>query len=593
MKGMIRKIGMLCALAVVALPLRAQNVDPQINYGFGGSVLNRDMLWASDFAELSRTHLLGTARAMGMGGAFTSLGADLTSMALNPAGLGMYRSNEFSITPLVSVSHASTEGTATWQNNNKTRFAIGNIGVALNLYESGSRSLTSLTLGLGLNRVADFNTRYSFSSESLFNPQAGGGSPVLMPTIADIFAQQLNSWGTRPVSYEEGGEINYSLPIGDMHPSVWPATLGYDGYMIDYNPNGGNNPWQVGRIGDNASVLHSMDVVNSGSINEFDISLGGNIKNIVYFGATIGIQSVYKRTAMTYQEEYGYFNTNGVAQNYNQGAWSDLTEQLEMMNLYQRMTIDGSGVNFKLGVVVRPVGGLRVGMAFHTPTYYSLDYTYRAGITTSIVQTEDIINNGSIRGVEAGNDSPTASNDGPDSWDFTSPARLMFGASYTFGNFAIVSVDYERDWYNGIRMKHLPRYNELSAEDYKAEFKHNFQATNAIRVGAEIRPLPILAVRLGGGYTDSMLKDRDAYTYGVNSGMPVTYQSYYVSAGLGVSLSRNVTLDVAYQNVSDKLNSYQLFFSRDYESGNLMTWSGNYDTSLTRHYIAMTLNFRF
>lgn len=579
------KIGFFCAAALAVAPLRAQNADPQINYGFGGSVLNRDMLWASDLAELSRTHLFGTARVMGMGGAFTSLGADLSSMALNPAGLGMYRSNEFSFTPLVNVSHASTEGTSTWQNNNKTRFAFGNVGVALNVYESGSRKLTSLTVGLGLNRVADFNSRYSFSSESLFDPAAG----AFMPTIGDIFSQQLNSWGTRPNSSNQ-------LLMGDLHPSVWPAALGYDGYMVDYFADGGKNPWGVARIGGNASVLHSMDVVNSGSINEFDISLGGNINNIVYFGATLGIQSVYKRTAMTYQEEYGYFNTNGVAQTLNRqtGEWENMTEQLEMMNLYQRMTIDGSGVNFKLGVVVRPVGGLRVGMAFHTPTYYSLDYSYRAGITTNIVQTQDIVNNnGPIYGVQKGNDSPTASNEGPDSWNITSPARLMFGASYTFGNFAIVSVDYERDWYNSIRVKGVPRYNELSSEDYKAEFKHNFQATNSLRVGAEIRPLPILAVRVGGGYTDSMLKDRNTYTYGVNSGMPVTYESYYVSAGLGISFSRCVSLDLAYQNVSDKLSSYQLFFSRDYDTGDLKTWSGAYDTSLTRHYISMTLNFRF
>ena len=570
------------------MPLRAQTADPQINYGFGGSVVNRDMLWASDFAELSRTHLFGTARAMGMGGAFTSLGADLTSMSLNPAGLGMYRSSEFSFTPLVSVSHASTDGTATWQNNNKTRFAFANIGVALNVFESGTGALTSLTFGLGLNRIADFNTRYSFSSESLFEPSAGNGAPVLMPTIGDIFSQQLNSWGTRPNSSNQ-------LLMQDLHPSVWPATLGYDGYMVDYFADGGNNPWGVARIGGNASVLHSMDVVNSGSINEFDISLGGNINNIVYFGATLGIQSVYKRTAMTYQEEYGYFNTNGVAQSFNRetGVWEDMTEQLEMMNLYQRMTIDGSGVNLKLGVVVRPIAGLRLGAAFHTPTYYSLDYSYRAGITTRIVQTEDIINNGPIHGVEKGNDSPTATNEGPDNWSFTSPARLMFGASYTFGNFAIVSVDYERDWYNGIRMKDVPRYNDLSTEDYKAEFKHNFQATNSLRVGAEIRPLPFLALRVGGGFTDSMLKERDTYTYGVNTGMPVTYESCYVSAGLGVSLSRGVSLDIAYQNVSDRLNGYQLFFSQDYDTGDLKTWSGAYETSLTRHYIAMTLNFRF
>lgn len=573
------KILAVCAALLASMSGMAQDTAPRINYQFGGSVLNHDMLWAPDLAELSRTHVFGTARVMGMGGAFVSLGADLSSMSLNPAGLGMYRRSELSLTPLVPMSNGSTKGSPSWVGNNKTSFAFANIGVALNVLERSSGALTSLTIGFGMNRIADFNTRYSYSSESVYDPASGN----YMPTIADIFSQQLNTFDVYP-------NDNNEVPVRDWNPNVWPAILGYDGFMVGFYPDGGNNPWGVERIGGNASVLHSMDVVNNGSVNEFDLSVGGNINNIVYFGATLGIQSIYKRSTITYQEEYGYFNSNGIAQtwNGNTGTWSDLPEQLDRMNLYQRMVMDGSGVNFKLGVVVRPTTGLRLGMAFHTPTYYSLDYSYEADLFSDTRKNSD-----KKEVVRRGNNTPRATNEDYNSWDFTSPARLMFGASYTFGNFAIVSVDYERDWYNGIRLKNVPYDNYLSPEDYKQEFKSNFQGTNSFRAGVEIKPLPILSLRLGGGYTDSMLKDRDYYVYNADSSMPVTYKSYYFSAGLGVSLSRSVTLDVAYQNLTDKLTEYQLFFSRDLTTGDLMTWSGTYDTSLTRHYISMTLGFRF
>lgn len=573
------KILAVCAALLASMPGMAQDTAPRINYQFGGSVLNHDMLWAPDLAELSRTHVFGTARVMGMGGAFVSLGADLSSMSLNPAGLGMYRRSELSLTPLVPMSNGSTKGSPSWVGNNKTSFAFANIGVALNVLERSSGALTSLTIGFGMNRIADFNTRYSYSSESVYDPASGN----YMPTIADIFSQQLNTFDVYP-------NDNNEVPVRDWNPNVWPAILGYDGFMVGFYPDGGNNPWGVERIGGNASVLHSMDVVNNGSVNEFDLSVGGNINNIVYFGATLGIQSIYKRSTITYQEEYGYFNSNGIAQTWNGNTetWSDLPEQLDRMNLYQRMVMDGSGVNFKLGVVVRPTTGLRLGMAFHTPTYYSLDYSYEADLFSDTRKNSD-----KKEVVRRGNNTPRATNEDYNSWDFTSPARLMFGASYTFGNFAIVSVDYERDWYNGIRLKNVPYDNYLSPEDYKQEFKSNFQGTNSFRAGVEIKPLPILSLRFGGGYTDSMLKDRDYYVYNADSSMPVTYKSYYFSAGLGVSLSRSVTLDVAYQNLTDKLTEYQLFFSRDLTTGDLMTWSGTYDTSLTRHYISMTLGFRF
>ena len=83
---MKRKIIILLAACVAAAPLQAQNLE------FGGLTYNNDLMMSTDFAALSRSHPFGTARVMGMGGAFTSLGADLSSMSINPAGLGMYLS---------------------------------------------------------------------------------------------------------------------------------------------------------------------------------------------------------------------------------------------------------------------------------------------------------------------------------------------------------------------------------------------------------------------------------------------------------------------------------------------------------------------
>lgn len=82
MKSM--KIVALCAAFVAAAPLQAQNTGLE----FGGSVLNHDMLWATDLAQLSQTHVFGTARVMGMGGAFTSLGARLVVDVAQPGGTG-------------------------------------------------------------------------------------------------------------------------------------------------------------------------------------------------------------------------------------------------------------------------------------------------------------------------------------------------------------------------------------------------------------------------------------------------------------------------------------------------------------------------
>ncbi|MEG1700941.1 MAG: transporter [Alistipes sp.] len=562
----------LCTACAGIFTTQAQNLK------FGGLTLNNDLMMSTDFVRLSQTHSFGTARSMAMGGAFTSLGADMSSMSLNPAGLGMYRRNEISLTPMLSLSNASTAGTQEWQDNGKSRFSMANFGAALNVLERSTGSLTSLTIGFGMNRIADFNNRFSFSSESRYDPASPNR---VMPTIADVFTRQLAQGNLWP-ALDKDGNLNGQLGY-DNNPYFWPAILGYNSFLVSVVPDGtpDGKMWVPQYIGHNASVLHSTDVVNSGSINEFTLSAGANFNNIVYVGASLGIQSVHKKMGVTYQEEYGYFNTDGIAvdkENYN------LISQLDRMSLYQESVLDGSGVNFKIGVIVRPISGLRLGVAFHTPTYYSLNRVFRGDIETLGHNNETHDN----QFIQANTPPEGQRDEDNNSWDFTSPARLMFGGSYTFGSFAIVSIDYERDWYNGMRVKNTPYGADISMANYKADFKTNYQATNTLRAGIEVKPLPILALRVGGGYTDSMLKDRSKF---INT--PTTYESYYFTAGLGVNLSRSTVLDVAYQNMTEKQTPYQLFFSQDAASGEMDVYSGLYDTKQTRHYISLSLGFRF
>lgn len=566
----------LSAALLAALPAGAQ-VNPYADMRFGGLALNHDAMLAWDFSELARPQNFGTARATGMGGAFVSLGADMASLSLNPAGLGMYRRSEFSITPLISLARAETPGTGAWAENSKNRFALANIGAALNVYQSATGSLTSVTLGIGMNRVADFNTRYSFSSETRFDPASGRTVPSIADVYTGIFERGENGAPIFP-DRRDDGDPNGALAFRD--PYYWPAVLGYKAAMVHVADGPDGLIWERDAIGRNASVLRSVDVVNSGSINEFDLSFGANINNIVYVGASLGIQSVHRRSDFVYGEDYGYFdNPDGIA--YGPDG-SVRPAQLEYSDLWQRVVVDGSGVNFKLGVIVRPVEGLRLGMAFHTPTFYSLDRSYRAGTDYLL------LSNQGEKPIEDRIESPTQYDEGSDGWEFVSPSRLMFGASYTFGSFAIVSLDYERDWYNGIRVKNTPAGLDLTKADYKADFKQNFCGTNSVRAGVEVKPLPILALRLGGGYTSSMLRDESlAYEF------PQTTTSYYITAGAGVSLSRTVSLDVAYQYLKENRSAYRLFYSYDYASESFAASSDLYETSLKRNFITLTLGFHF
>ncbi|MFC2102726.1 TonB-dependent receptor, partial [Bacteroidota bacterium] len=56
---------------------------------------------AQDALRYSRIFYNGTSRFVATGGAFGAVGADFSSIATNPAGLGMYRSAEVTFSPSV------------------------------------------------------------------------------------------------------------------------------------------------------------------------------------------------------------------------------------------------------------------------------------------------------------------------------------------------------------------------------------------------------------------------------------------------------------------------------------------------------------
>ena len=84
---------------------------------------------AYDAAKLVSKDLNGTARFVGMGGAMGALGGDISTMGTNPAGIGIYRSND--VMTSFSFSTYGTEskyGGKTFDNNNN-RWSYDNIGI--------------------------------------------------------------------------------------------------------------------------------------------------------------------------------------------------------------------------------------------------------------------------------------------------------------------------------------------------------------------------------------------------------------------------------------------------------------------------------
>ena len=405
-------------------------------------------------------------------------------------------------------------------------------------------------------------------------------------TIGDAYARQLKWDGvSKNKFYTNGGSGDWVWP---NDPQYWNAMLAYRGFLIDQTDPDDPGTWKPTWVGNNAGVDHYTMLRSKGSIGEYVLSVGANINNKIYIGASLGIQSVYQRKYIDYVEEYFY---DTPSQNTPDFGNSGLDYQLLRWKLNQSVIVDGTGVNFKAGIVYRPTANLRLGAAIHTPTYYSLDRKFQsaaAGLAYANNDTDPNVTPDKDGYISTANDpnmtSPLLVDDGPNGWSFVSPTRLMFGASYTFGERGVISVDYERDWYNGIRIKDNP--SGLDSQSwYNDSFRQNFKASNIVRVGAEFKPLPVLSLRAGFGYSGSMVRDDE-----FPPASPVIKQTTYYGAGVGFVLSRGVLLDLAYQYVSSKLSDYYLFYAEDKVG---YTESALYSTDINRHNVALTLGFRF
>ena len=137
-----------CFLFVVSL-INAQTTSDALRYSF---------------IELGG----GTARTMGLGGSMGALGADYSTLSTNPAGLAMYRSSEFVITPTFQVNR--TQSLLAGANNssnseNANDFSLSNVGIIFASQPTASNWKT-MNFGIGMNKLANFSQEFTFEGTS-------------------------------------------------------------------------------------------------------------------------------------------------------------------------------------------------------------------------------------------------------------------------------------------------------------------------------------------------------------------------------------------------------------------------------------------
>ena len=498
---------------------------------------------------LTDNDLIGTARFVGMGGAFTSLGGDISSLSQNPAGIGIYRTNEVATTLTISPQSTRVNNLPGNVGSNKTRVYFDNLGF-VGTFHLGDMALRNINFGVA------YNSRKNFARNYRVNYQSLNGS--LSNAIAGLCSDNPNNLLTSNGAYDNG--------------APWLDILAYDNSLIAYSPDAtvSNNKYYGLFSEGSTSGSGYLDVRENGYNNEYTFNFGGNISDRVFFGIGVGVIDLKYELI----SEYGEYLNGTTGETEIDGTLYPITSS--NYSLYNELVLDGTGVNFKAGLIAYITNSWRIGAAMHTPTYYSVRRSAYGDIINDYIYTE----NGLDTKAQSNSGTPTSTNH----FSLRTPLRFMIGTSYQFGYKAIVSADYEYTAYSKMKLSDDNGYEQTYAYD-NDDIRNYLKNTHTVRIGAEYRITPQLSARAGYSFTSSPVSDKwlENRAYVPTSGTLPSYSlgrtKNNYSVGLGYRF-RYVYIDAAYQHrrVSDEVMAYSAIPDKKIsgsESARLITKNNN------------------
>jgi len=410
-----------------------------------------------DALRMSTVNPGGTARSNGMANAFGALGADAASIGINPGGLGLYRTSELSLTPMLEVNEASSLHYGNRAADSRTRFAFSSLALAINNPSEKGGDWRSSTYGVIFDRQATHNWRRTAQANAV---------PT---TILQGFANEAD--GTPDDR------------LFDFFP--FTAGLAWETFGIDpgifQGPNGDTIPNRYVSaipLGEEVDQLHTIE--STGNTNNTAFFYAGNYRDLLYVGASVGIVGHRFRRTTIHQE-------------------TTLNENLDFRDLIYReeLSTTASGIDIKLGIVGRVSDRVRLGAAYHSPQWMRMNDAFSTNLRTNF-RTPDNTGRTSYS---------AASPDGVFSYRLNSPMRVVLSGAYIAGANGLVSVDYTYTDFRDMRFRPGDRF----LNDYDFAFENDvianaFRSTHSLRVGTEWRN-GNWYYRMGGGFMPSAYRN--------------------------------------------------------------------------------------
>ena len=490
--------------------------------------------------KLIGNDLNGTARYVGMGGAMEALGADISTMTSNPAGTGFFSRTQVSVT-----------GGLVWQNGveshsvsggHKTNASFDQIGIVAPLKINGK---PCLNVGFNYHKSRNFDQILTAS---------GALSMASQNKLSAIKYDKVGEWGWNAI------DANYKKILEKTDDQGNKYMDYYNGQAFDFGQ------YQHGYIG------------------VYDFNISGAVSNSFYLGVTAGLHDVNYRSSSTYFEQLEQ-NTNGASA--------------------ERLKIDGTGVDVKVGAIFLPIDGspFRVGLYINSPVFYDLKLRGDAG--SGFVQYSGNLSDN--------NSSAYIRNYCNYEYKIYTPWKFGVSLGHTVGSYLALGATYEYSDYGSIDNRVIDgtyydpwygdAYDTSSSDDVmNAHTERTLKGVHTLKLGAEFKPLPTLALRAGYNWVSAVFDEngfRDGSLESPGSGYATStdYTNWKATnrftLGLGFQASKKINLDLAYQysHTNGDFYPFMSYYGDTNPENNCIVRATK--VSHDRNQVMATLSYRF
>lgn len=493
-------------------------------------------------ANLTSTDFNGTARYVGMGGAMEALGADVSTIGSNPAGIGLFRRSQLSVSGgLLMQSNGKEYG-----DGKKTNASFDQIGF---VYTTRASRGSNLNFGFNYTKGKNFDFLLNASGK------LGNGSQNNQSYLKHVLGSE--NYGGFDVRKKDDAYIGFASPQANFVSWTWNQ-LDYL-YFNTLLPDATT----AGKFNNYLADSYTFDKASTGYVGNYDFNISGSIQDQFYLGLTFGLKDVHYDSESRYNERL----SNGVGD----------------VSVLDIRRITGTGFDITAGIIVRPIASspFRIGAYVKTPTWYDL--------TTSNVTRID-------RNTNTGGKNDWG--EVPNSYDYKLWTPWKFGLSlgHTVGNYLALGLTYEFEDHStldsrindgGYYNDYYGTYYETSSAD-KSMNKHTKQAlkgVSTLKMGAEYKPTSNLALRLGYNYISPKYnKDAQKDPTIVSPGSAYSSSTDFVNwdstnrftFGIGYQINK-FNVDLAYQYSMQKGTFYPFstmnFSIHDTATGNTTSYS--------------------